>query len=308
MAATIEHRSVEANGITFHVASSGPEDAPAILCLHGFPEGWMVWRAVMERLPEARVYAPDLRGYPGSERPPDGYDVFTLTDDIRGLIDALGLDKPLLVGDDWGGALCWIFAHRYSHLIRGLVAINGPHPQSIVRAVLRVEDFQPFRIPWVPFFQIPRFPEWLATTRIGRRLLVLSITLREGRKGAMDRALVQELISRFREPPDFAAPIEYYREMVRTVLSRSRRAQLDAVYDTAITAPSTLVWGMKDEAISPKVARKSGGDAGIEVDWRPLSGVGHFVSLEAPGDLAQEIRRVWAASGDIPGSRDPAAG
>ena len=69
MAATIEHRSVEANGITFHVASSGPEDSPAILCLHGFPEGWMVWRAVMERLPEARVYAPDLRGYPGSERP-----------------------------------------------------------------------------------------------------------------------------------------------------------------------------------------------------------------------------------------------
>ena len=294
MATEIEHSSVRANGVTFHVASSGPKDAPAILCLHGFPEGWMVWRAVMQRLPEVRIYAPDLRGYPGSERPPDGYDMFTLTEDVRGLIEALDLDRPLLVGDDWGGALGWVFAHRYSDLIRGLVAINGPHPQAIVRAVVRMEQFQAFTIPWVPFFQIPRFPEWLATTRLGRRLLVLSITLREGRKGAMDRELVQELIDRFREPPDFAAPVEWYREMVRTVLSRERRARLLAVYETPVTAPSTLIWGMKDEAITPEVARKSGSHAGIEVDWRPLPGVGHFVGLEAPDDLAQEIRRVWA--------------
>ena len=124
---------------------------------------------------------------------------------------------------------------------------------------------------------------------------MLSITLREGRKGAMDRALVEELIARFREPPDFGAPVEYYREMVRTVLSRERRARLHAVYDTPITTPSTLIWGMKDEAITPKVASKSAGDAGIEVDWRPLADVGHFVGLEAPDDLAQEIRRALAA-------------
>jgi len=69
MAADIEHLQVSANGITFHVAASGPADAPPVLCLHGFPEGSMSWRPVMERLGEARVYAPDLRGYPGSGRP-----------------------------------------------------------------------------------------------------------------------------------------------------------------------------------------------------------------------------------------------
>jgi pimeloyl-ACP methyl ester carboxylesterase len=306
--AQIEHLQVEANGITFHVAVSGPETAPPIVCLHGFPEGWMVWRPVMERLPEARVYAPDLRGYPGSERPPDGYDVFTLTEDVKGLIETLGLDRPLLVGDDWGGELGWIFAHRYSHLIRGLVAINGPHPRTLERAVFRLEDFQTFRIPWVPFFQIPRLPEWLATTRLGRRLLLLSITLREGRRGEMDRALVEELIARFREPPDFAAPVEYYREIVRSVLSRKRRAQLHAVYETPITAPTTLVWGMKDEALSSKVARKSGRDAGVEVDWRPLPDVGHFVGLEAPDDLVAEIDRALAATGDGRAPGGPPAG
>lgn len=300
MSVEVEHRNVRANGIELHVASSGPEGGPTVLCLHGFPEGWKVWRAVMERLPDARVFAPDLRGYPGSERPPAGYDVFTLTDDVKGLIEVLRLDRPLLVGDDWGGELGWIFAHRYSQLIRGLVAINGPHPRTLERAVLRLEHFQTFTIPWVPFFQIPRFPEWLATTRLGRRLLVLSITVREGRRGAMDRALVEELIGRFRQPADFAAPVEYYREIVRTVLSPSRRARLHAVYDTPISVPVTQVWGMKDGALSSKVARRSGRDAGIEVDWRPLPDVGHFVGLEAPDDLAQEIRRVLNASADRP--------
>lgn len=306
MGEQVRHRVVEANGITFHVASSGPTDAPAILCLHGFPEGWMVWRAAMEALPEVQVHAPDLRGYPDSERPSNGYDVLTLTEDVKGLIEALGLRRPLLVGDDWGGELGWIFAHKYSHLIRGLVAINGPHPRTLVRAVLRLEDLQTFRIVFVVFFQVPRFPEWFVTTRLGRRLLVRSFTLREGRKGAMDRGLVRELVARFRKPSDLAGPVAYYREIVRTLLSRPRRAELDAVYETPIGVPATLVWGMKDKLLSSKVARKSGGDAGVQIDWRPLPDVGHFVGLEAPHDLAQELRRALAA--DDPGPGGPPAG
>jgi pimeloyl-ACP methyl ester carboxylesterase len=81
MATNIEHRQVRANGITFHVAMSGRPDAPPVLCLHGFPEGWMSWRPVMSELGEARFYAPDLRGYGETERPRSGYDVFTLTDE-----------------------------------------------------------------------------------------------------------------------------------------------------------------------------------------------------------------------------------
>jgi pimeloyl-ACP methyl ester carboxylesterase len=290
--ASVEHMRVEANGITFHVASTGRKDAPSVLCLHGFPEGWMSWRPVMEALNETRVFAPDLRGYPGTTRPKDGYDVFTLTDDIMALIEALGIDRPVLVSHDWGGALAWIFAHRYSEFIRQLMVVNCPHPKTLVRAVLRLEDFQTFRIPWVPFFQLPRIPEFLLTTALGRSLLKLSFTLREGKKGAMDRALVDELVSRFQTPEDMRGPIDYYREMVRTQLVRKRRAQLDDVYRTAITVPTTLVWGEKDEALSAKVAQKSGRDAGCEVEWRPLPEVGHFVSLEAPHQLGLEIRRV----------------
>jgi epoxide hydrolase 4 len=291
MTANVEHLRVRANGITFHVAVAGEKDAPPIFCLHGFPEGWMSWRPVMELLAEARLYAPDLRGYRETDRPGGGYDVFTLTDDIRGLIEALGLDRPLLVSHDWGGALGWIFAHRFSSLIRRLIVINCPHPKTLVRAVFRFEDFQTIRIPWVPFFEIPWLPEWLLTTALGRLGLRLSFVLREGQKGAMNRAVVNELVARFQKTKDMHWPIAYYREMVSTQIVPSKRARLDAVYRTPISIPVTLVWGPRDAALSARVAMNSALDAGCEVECRPLPGVGHFVSLEAADKLTREIRR-----------------
>jgi pimeloyl-ACP methyl ester carboxylesterase len=291
----IEHRAVAANGINFHVAVAGPTDAPPVFCLHGFPEGWMSWRPLMQALPSVRIYAPDLRGYGESDRPKRGYDVFTLTDDIRALIEILTIDRPVLLSHDWGGALGWIFAHRYSERIRKLVVVNCPHPETLVRAVLRFEDFQTIRIPWVPFFMIPRLPEVFFTTALGRKLLKLSFTFREGRKGSMDTRLVDELVARFQKPDDMRGPIEYYREMVCTQLSSRRREVLKAVYRRPIGVPITLVWGAKDGALSARVAMNSALDAGREVDMRPLPGVGHFVSLEAPADLAREVERVISA-------------
>jgi pimeloyl-ACP methyl ester carboxylesterase len=251
----------------------------------------MSWRATMKRLDGLRVYAPDLRGYGRTERPADGYDVLTLTDDVAALIEALDLDRPLLVGHDWGGALAWIFAHRHSELIRGLVVVNCTHPRTLVRAVLRCEDWQTFRIPWVPFFELPALPERLIANPVGRRLLKLTFTIRQGKPGTMDIGVVDDFVRRFRTPADVRPAISYYRQMVLTQLLPGRRGRLDAIYDKPITAPTTLVWGMKDGALSTKVAMQSHKDAGCPVTWRPLAGVGHFVDLEAPGKLADEIAR-----------------
>jgi epoxide hydrolase 4 len=300
VAVPMEHMRISANGIDFHVAAAGPKDAPVVFCLHGFPEGWMSWRPVMERMNEARFYAPDLRGYGETTRPRRGYDVFTLTDDIKALMEALGLSRPLLISHDWGGALGWIFAHRFSHLIRKLVVINCPHPKTLVRAVLRFEDFQTIRIPWVPLFEIPWIPEWFLTTALGRLGLKLSFTLREGQKGKMDVALVDEIVGRFQESEDMRGPIEYYREMVCTQLVPSRRAILEAVYQNRISVPVTLVWGARDGALSARVAMNSALDAGCDVDFRPLPGVGHFVSLEAADKLALELRRALDTDRELP--------
>lgn len=292
MTSAIEHLHVKANGITFRVAVSGPKDGPIILCLHGFPEGSMGWRPFMQALPQARIYAPDLRGYPGTDQPRTGYDVFTLTDDVKALIEALQLDRPMLVTHDWGGAIGWIFAHRYSPLIRRLVVVNCTHPRTLVRAVFHFSDWQTFRIPWVPFFELPWIPEAFISSSLGRKLLRWSFTSREGQKGTMNTAVVDEMVARFQKSSDMRPSIDYYREMVSTQFTPKKRARLEQVYATPITTPVTLVWGMEDGALSSKVAFKSGADAGCEVEVRQLPGVGHFVDLEAPDKLAQEVARL----------------
>lgn len=285
-----EHR-IRANGIDFNVAMSDGS-GPQVMFLHGFPESWIAWRPVIERLPDVRSYAPDLRGYGKSARPAGGYDVWTLLDDVRALIEELELDRPVLAGNDWGGALVWMFGHRYPELISRGVVVNCTHPKTLVHAVLNFEDFQTIRIPWVPLFQPPKFAEWFLTTRAGRKLLRLSFTMREGRDGTMDTALVDEIVAGFQKPSDMYAPVEYYREMVRAHLRDAGLARLRQLYSRPIGVPMTLVWGTKDEALSSKVAQKSHLAAKRDVDWRPLEGVGHYVGLEAPELLTAEIERV----------------
>ena len=289
----VEQR-IRANGIDFNVAIGDGSGGPPVFFLHGFPEGWQLWRPLMEAL-DVPTYAPDLRGYPRSDLPDSGYDVWTLTDDVRALIEELGIERPVLVGDDWGGELAWIFAHRYSPLIRHLVAINGPHPGTLARAVMRFEHFQTFTLPWIPLFQIPRFAEWFMTRPLGRKVLRLGITIREGRDGTMDLARLDEILARFRTPRDMRGPVEWYREMVRTHVKRKARARLKETYATPITVPMTQVFGLRDGALHPKVAMKSHLDAGGPVEWRPLPGVGHFVALEAPELLTAELERVLDA-------------
>ena len=214
MSNRIEHLRIAANGIHFHVAVAGRGEALPILFLHGFPEGWMSWRAVMEALSEYRVYAPDLRGYPEKESPRGGYDVFTLTDDIRSLIEALGLVQPALVSHDWGGALGWIFAHRYSDVIRKLVVVNCTHPKTLARAVFKFQDFQTIRSGYAVFLVIPWIPEFLFTTAVGRKLLEFSCMILEGQPDAMNKAALKELLSRFQKPKDIHGPLNYYRQLV----------------------------------------------------------------------------------------------
>ena len=226
--------------------------------------------------------------------------MFTLTDDIAALIRALGLrgqcSSPTTGAARWRGS----FAHRYSHLVRRFAVVNCPHPRTLVRAVLPLRGLPDHPHPWVPIFEIPWLPELFLSTALGRWLLKLSFTIREGQKGKMDVALVEELVARFQRPADVHGPIQYYREMVSTQIWPSKRARLEAVYRTPITAPATLVWAAKDGALSARVAMNSELDAGCPVDLRPLPGVGHFVSLEAPDKLTQKIRRLL---GPLPDQR-----
>lgn len=168
------HRDVHANGIRFHIVEAAPErtDAPLVVLLHGFADFWWSWRHQLTGLSELgyRAVAVDLRGYGDSDKPPRGYDGWTLAGDIAGLIRALGHTEATLVGHADGGLVCWATAVMHPRLVRAIAVIGSPHPAALKSAILR-DRAQ--RSTWLPNFlryQLPRYPEHLLTRGDGAEI------------------------------------------------------------------------------------------------------------------------------------------
>jgi len=124
------HREISANGMRFHAVEMGPSQGPLVILLHGFPQFWWSMRHQLEAISEAgyRAVAPDLRGYGGSDKPPRGYDAFTLASDVAGMVRALGARDAIVIGHDWGGYAAWCTAVLHPASVRGIVVLAAPHP------------------------------------------------------------------------------------------------------------------------------------------------------------------------------------
>ena len=134
----ITHRTVDANGIQIHLAAAGPPDGPLVLLCHGFPESWYSWRHQMAALADAGYHAvaPDMRGYGQTDKPEaiDQYSTFHLTGDMVGVIDALKVDRCVIVGHDWGAPVAWHCALFRPDRFRAVGGLSVPFfPRSPTR-------------------------------------------------------------------------------------------------------------------------------------------------------------------------------
>jgi pimeloyl-ACP methyl ester carboxylesterase len=133
--AVITHRTVDAGGISLHVAEAGPADGPVVLLLHGFPECWYSWRHQLAALAAAGYHAiaPDQRGYGTSDAPEavDAYTVLHLVGDALGVLDAVGAQQAIVVGHDWGAPVAWHTALLRPDRVRGVLVLSVPlEPRS----------------------------------------------------------------------------------------------------------------------------------------------------------------------------------
>jgi pimeloyl-ACP methyl ester carboxylesterase len=286
------HRTVSANGSRFHLVEAGT--GPLVLLLHGFPEYWWAWRHQIEPLTEAgfRVVAVDLRGYGGSDKPPRGYDGYTLSGDVAALIRALGERDAVVVGHDWGGFLGWTTAAFHPRMVRALVIAGMPHPRRLRSALLSDP----------------------AQLRASRELLSFQRPRYEHRVTRHDGAYVEDVLRRgsgpqWTETADFAdyaqlcrtaiqipqasfCAMEYYRWSVRS-LTRPSGWKFVTLLTKPIEAPVLQLHGALDGLMLPSTAVGSGRYVTGPYEWRLLSGVGHFLPAEAPDLVTAEVIR-WA--------------
>lgn len=288
------HRTVDANGARFHVVEAGA--GPLVLLLHGFPQFWWTWRHQLEGLADAgyRVVAPDLRGYGASDRPPRGYDAYTLSADIAGMVRALGERDAVLVGHDWGGLLAWSVATLHPRVVRRLAVVSMPHPLRLGAALLQDPRGQLRASGYAVGFQAPRLAESLVTRNDAAYVEEL-LRRWSGHRWTMTDDFA-DAARRYRDaiqiPAVARCALEYYRWMVRSTTRPSgwRYARLMA---EPVAVATLQLHGDSDRCMLPRTAQGSGRYVAAGYEYQVLPGIGHFPQEEAPSLVTGELVR-WA--------------
>jgi pimeloyl-ACP methyl ester carboxylesterase len=278
------HRDVSANGIRLHVAELG--DGPVVVLLHGFAEFWWTWHHQLKALADAgfRAVAVDLRGYGDSDKPPRGYDAWTLAGDIGGLVKSLGARRAHLVGHAWGGMLAWTVAALHPRLVSSVTAIGGAHPLALRSSIARTLWRGQGRAAGHLFrFQMPMAPEkWLVRDDAQAVEDLFAAWAGETWRSTSD---FSESTASFRQamlvPGVAHSGLEYYRWAFRAQFRGEGRRFTDAV-GRRIAAPTLQLHGADDTCILPETATSSVRWAGPHAEPEFWPGVGHFPHLEVP--------------------------
>lgn len=257
------------------MTEAGPPDGRPVVALHGWPQHHFVYRNLLADPPDGlRIIAPDLPGYGWSGPAPHRWAKEDVASDTLALIDALGVEKPLLVGHDWGGWIGYLMLLREEKPFAGFLALNVAHPWQTPRTSAahswRFLMYQPLIATLgVPLQRRTRFIEYLLRAAISNRIRV-----------SLDA--IRCFSERFRDP----ICAETARDTYRTFLTREVPAIIRRREKRRLSLPIRALHGVDDQAIHHSLASKRTALADdYEVSY--VEGCGHFTADERP-DLVRE--------------------
>ena len=285
------------------------------LCLHGFPEHAYSWRHQMPLLARLgyRVWAPNLRGYGGTDSPREvsAYKTSTLVEDVVALIHAAGAKETLLLGHDWGGALAWSLAltqqaksapagepgMEQPRLIDKLVVMNLPHPACFARELRRPPQL--FQSWYMFFFQLPWLPEFMLRRDHARATsgIIRGSSRNPARFTDADLEVYRANAAR---PGGLTAMINWYRALFRGGgISRFRGGNIPV-----IEIPTLFLWGDADTALSFRTTE--GTEKYVShLTFRVFPGVSHWIQQEAP-EAVNAMLEAWLTGQPVPEYKDVA--
>lgn len=269
---------VDANGLRFAYLSEGR--GPLALFLHGFPDTAHTWDRVMTDVARAgyRAVAPFMRGYHPTEIPEDGrFDIDTLGQDVLALIAALGEQRAIVIGHDWGATAAYAAAALAPEHVRLLVTLAIPHPRAITptpRQLWSLRHFFVLRRSGIA--EKIRATNFAMIDELWRRWSPTWPDLPATETEPVKAALGQ--------PGSIEAACSYYRALSMT-------GKLSASAKLQITMPSVAFAGAADHMMKAHTFEKAAiaFDASYKVIQVPG---GHFMHRERPNELVPELLRV----------------
>lgn len=246
-------------GVKINYEESGNPAGRPVMVMHGWLCNLSTVKSIADSLPELRVINVDLPGHGQSSEPPllsDGrpWGVEEYADAICELAEALGLEKPDLVGHSYGGRVAIVMGSRQKAGKIVLVDAAGIKPKRPLRYYIKVYSF--------------KVQKKLANLFLGKKRAAAFIEKKRNKAGSAD----------YRN----SSPV------MKMVMSRSVNQDLRHLMP-GIKSPTLLVWGENDTATplsDAKLMEKLIPDAGLVT----FKGAGHYSFLDDPGRFKAVIR------------------
>lgn len=246
------------DGVELHVRDSGPQPgAPTLVLLHGlggYAEEW--WPVVRELLGSVRSVAFDQRGHGASTTRPDDLGREAYVADVRAVVDGLGLDPVVLVGQSMGAHTALMASAALPHLTAGTILVEGGvggGGAGPTEAVMAWFESWP-----VPFADVAAATEHFGGGPVGRAWGAGLGSTAEGLVPRFDREVLRSAIDavhateRWAEWRSISAPVLIVRaengflpaEEARGMLEDNPRARLvevaDAPHDVHVAAAEAV--------------------------------------------------------------------
>lgn len=307
----LTHHTVQLDEVRIHAVEAGPPDGLVVLMVHGFPESWYSWRHQMTTLASAgyRAVAIDVRGYGRSSAPSEieAYSMLRLVGDNVGVVDALGADRAVVVGHDWGSPIACTSALLRPDVFVGLGILSVPYsPRGTVRPLEQMRAIGGDEEFYIEYFQEPGRAE--AEIEIDLRDWLLAFYHSASGDGALtatgmatipaggrmrDRLVVPDDHPAWLPEADFEVYVgEFERTGLTGGLNRYRNVDEDwrdlaAFTHAPITVPAFFVGGSLD---GPTIWGRAAIDRFDQnlPDLRHseiLTGCGHWTQQERPAEV-----------------------
>lgn len=255
---TIEHVLTLTSGHRLRYATRQTDGPIAIVFVHGWPDSWRSFEPVMNALPSTvGAVSVSLRGFGGSDAPPDGYTPDDFAADIQDLAERLDVTSAVFVGHSMGSLVVQRLAASHPEIVAGLVLIGGLNrlPDDVFADVWSVvEDLaDPISEQFVREFQ--------------------SSTLAAPVPAGYFDQLVAESLK---------APARVWRAAFAGIRT------MPPAHDARITAPTLLLWGDQD-ALVPRTEQDNLLSAIPDARLVVYRGAGHSPNWEQPARVARDI-------------------
>lgn len=249
---------ISSNGVALQVEQQGA-GSPAFVFLHYWGGSSNTWRHVIDRLSGGfRTIAYDQRGWGKSDAPHTGYSISDLADDAQAVIEALDLERYILVGHSMGGKAAQLLASRQPEGLAGL-ALIAPAPPTAMGAPLEIREGMVHaydtRESIIATVEQVLAPGGLASEDLEQVVADSLVGATEARS-AWPLATSQE---------DISADV------------------------SSIKVPVLIVSGEDDRVDPPAVLQRELVARLPDARFVVLPGVGHLSPLEAPAALAEEL-------------------